>query len=62
MTQHIENFKIRCGNVTLRGQRWTCKKPKKILLIMHGAGNSSGKGFYYLQTYPHTHNYDSIKS
>lgn len=60
MTQHIENFKIRCGNVTLRGQRWTCKKPKKILLIMHGAGNSSGKGFYNLQTYLHTHNYDSI--
>ncbi len=60
MTQHIENFKIRCGNVTLRGQRWTCKKPKKILLIMHGAGNSSGKGFYNLQTYLHSHNYDSI--
>ncbi|WP_460156352.1 alpha/beta hydrolase [Pseudomonas sp. S2_H10] len=60
MEQQIENFNIRCGNVDLRGQRWSCKNPKKTVLIMHGAGTSSSKDFYNLQTYLHNHNYESI--
>lgn len=60
MTQQIENFKIRYGNVDLRGQRWNCESPKKTVLIMHGAGTSSGKGFKNLQTYLHRHHYESI--
>lgn len=60
MAHQIENFKIRYQGVNLSGQRLSCKNPKKTVLIMHGAGTSSSKGFLNLKTYLHNHDFETI--
>lgn len=60
MMQRIEPFKIYYQGAVLTGQRWSCSTPKKTILIMHGAGNSNGRGFNNLQRYLGCHNYETI--
>lgn len=60
MEPTIENFTLEYENVRICGQRWTCKNPKKKILIMHGAGESNSTGFQNLQTYLHNQNYETI--
>lgn len=60
MKRLIEDFMVRCGTAHLRGQRWHCNSPKRTVLLMHGAGTSSCKGFYSLQTYLNSHSVETI--
>ena len=56
----IEPFEVYHQDTLLRGERWRCENPKKTILILHGAGNSSRCGFNRLQSYLLQHNYETV--
>lgn len=56
----IDDFEVSYQSEVLIGQHWVSEQARKTVLIMHGAGNSSSRGFHSLQRHLCDHHIDSI--